>query len=104
MSYVSSMTIEIKPQQSQAAIAAFIERRVFSECAATIPGFVRGELMQSVDKPEHLHIIAHWRTATDIDTWLHHATRLAQLRDLSHFANSVGESHTFTIKQSYPCI
>jgi|GEM_PF-3780605 len=102
MSYVSSMTIEVKPHQSKAAIAAFIERRVFNECAASVPGFVRGELMQSIENPEHLHVIAYWHTASDIETWLHHSTRLAQLADLSHFASKVGESHTFTVKQTYP--
>jgi heme-degrading monooxygenase HmoA len=102
MSYVSTMTVQVKPDTAKAALAAFVQQRIFAECKHALPGFDRGELLQSTSEPEQILIIAHWQTLADLEAWQLHPVRARQLQDLSHFAVSVSASNTYHVSHCYP--
>ena len=86
MAMQTHLDILVRPGQRDGAIAAFRARRVFEECAETVPGFLGAELLTPPGDADRICIIAHWRDTAAAHQWLDSPVRAAQDRDLSHFA------------------
>ena len=85
MNVFSMMDIRTRPGQRDAAVKAFLARRVFEECAQAIPGFVEGRLLTTQDEPERMSVVAQWTDTESFTAWTKHPVRESQERDLVHF-------------------
>lgn len=102
MSVVSHMEITVRPGTCDAAISAFIARRVFEECAAAIPGFQSAQLLKAQDDSDVISVISEWRKMSDYEAWLAHPVRAAQESDLAQFVASPPQTRLLSCKDSYP--
>ncbi len=64
----SIATFQARPGHGPAFEAAYREGR-FLERAVTNPGFIRGELLRSVDDPDRFVAIAEWEDAAAYAAW-----------------------------------
>lgn len=102
MSVVSNMEITLRPGAREAAVSAFIARRVFDECAAVIPGFLGARLLEAQDQADVISVISEWRERSDYEAWLAHPVRAAQESDLAQFVASPPQTRLLSCKDSYP--
>ncbi len=95
MSLRSHLNIRVRPGQRDAALTAFRARHVLEECAETIPGFVRAEILLSRDDPEQLCIVTYWKNQAASDQWRGSPVREAQSRDLAEFVVEMPATQLF---------
>ncbi len=81
------LEIRVHQGQREAALAAFMARRVFEECAEVISGFLGAELL-TTDDPDTLYVIAHWQSQAAAGAWMASPVRDAQNADLARFLAS----------------
>ena len=84
MNVCSLMEIRTRPGQREAAVKAFLDRRVFEECAQAIPGFIEGRLLTSQGDLERMSVMAQWTDTESFTAWTKHPVRESQARDLAH--------------------
>ncbi|MBM3386789.1 MAG: antibiotic biosynthesis monooxygenase, partial [Betaproteobacteria bacterium] len=80
--YRSWLTARCQPDQREALIDAFRKRQVLQECAAHIPGFVRGELLCAEHDRDLICISVTWQDRSAFEQWQQSPVRAAQLPDL----------------------
>lgn len=78
MTYRAWLPARALPGQRDALVRAFIERGVIEECRATIPGFVRGELLLSESDPDVACVTVEWADRQAFLDWQASPVRAAQ--------------------------
>ncbi len=68
----SIMSVRVRHEQREDAIAAFRARRVLEECAEAIPGFIKGYILADRDAGDRLAVIAEWRDPQSFRDWMAH--------------------------------
>lgn len=98
----SLLTFRSHPGQRDEAAHNFVQRRVLEECAASIPGFLGGELLLSPEDPDLMCVTALWDGAASYQQWLDSPVRAAQGPDLAPFLAQAPVAVLFEIVHSCP--
>ncbi len=85
MTFISHMEITVRSGTRAAAIEAFVNRRVFEECAEAIPGFLGARLLEEQGVPDEIAVVSDWQDRASYAAWLAHPVRARQESDLAHF-------------------
>ncbi|MGX9349721.1 antibiotic biosynthesis monooxygenase family protein [Shimia sp. W99] len=93
--FQSILVVRVQPGKGPAAMQIFHDRGVLSECAAAIPGFIKGALHASVEDPDRICILGTWRDAESYRAWGIHPARAAQLADIGHLIAEVELAEIF---------
>lgn len=95
--FISHMTVKVQPGKRSEAINAFTSRGVFEECAAAVPGFIRGRILVSTTCLDSLCIVAEWQHEHSYYEWTKHPVRDDQVADLARFLNEAPGNHLFQL-------
>lgn len=95
MSYRAWLPARALPGQRAALARAFIERGVLEECRATVPGFVRGELLLSDSDPDLVCVTVEWTDRQAFLDWQASPVRAAQGPALMQWLSAVAASELF---------
>lgn len=101
MTIMSNMQIKLRDGVRAEAVAAFIERKVFEDCADAIPGFLWARLLEVDDAPNCLSVISVWSDRAAFDAWVAHPVRDSQAADLAHFLAEPPHTQLYVPKAGY---
>ena len=101
MTFLSNMQIKLREGTHAEAVKAFINRKVFAECAEAIPGFLWAHLLEVEGAPDTLSVLCGWTDKVSYDDWLAHPVRNSQEADLAHFLAEAPQTLLYTSKAAY---
>lgn len=101
--YCTLLMIKVPGDAAKAFSDKYIQRRIIDECAETIPGFLHGELMQSVDG-DGLHcVMCQWTDKAAYEQWVASPVRDKQGEDMMAFvkehAINIEDAHTLSFSR-----
>lgn len=82
MSFWTMLMIKAHDGNGEAVAQAHIKRRCVEEAAETIPGFLHGETMLSVEDPSLVCVMCTWEDEAAYNEWLGSPLRAKQTEDL----------------------
>ena len=85
MNIRTTLAIRVHSGQREAAVAAFMQRKVLEECAETVPGYLHGEVLLAVEDPELINVVVQWTNLEAVQQWHDSPVREAQNVDLLRF-------------------
>lgn len=74
----SVLFLRTQPGDRERLLALYRDRRILEEAAATVPGFIEGEVLESPADASLVCVTSLWASTADYDAWLASPVRRSQ--------------------------
>lgn len=93
--FFSLLNLKCPANRRDDAIAQFLDGKIIESCRDTVPGFVSGRLLRSMDDPGATCVLVEWQDKQAFEDWMSSPVRGARSQD--SLFEPPGRSHLFEV-------